>query len=223
ISDVHSNLLALTAVLEDMEERGVERIVSAGDVVGYNPFPNEVVSLFIKRDILSVMGNHDWAIVNDDYSNLNWLSTATDPWNRERLTQEHLEWLGKLPESLYLELEMLTMRVFHGGPSHIDQRIWHSEWGQQDMDRLDSHLLMVGHTHIPFVKSFSDGGGAFNPGSVGQPRDKNPLASYGILTVNDEKWKYENIRIPYDIDSVKYQFVKEGLPVDGFARLYGGE
>jgi len=114
IADIHSNLPALSAVLEHMD---VDTILCAGDVVGYYPYPNEVIEIVKKYKIASIRGNHDVAVVTGDTSWFNPLAASAVEWTRNNISPENMTFLKKLPEKLTFG----DIAVFHGSPSNPDE------------------------------------------------------------------------------------------------------
>ncbi len=214
IADVHSNLPALEAVLAEV---GDLQVYSCGDVVGYNPFPNETINLFRRRGITGVMGNHDYAVVKGDVSKLNTSAATVAKWTKDVLTTPNLEYLASLPESYSGK----GFTIYHGSPrNRLLEYVFPVSLEKLDFSSLDTEVLVLGHTHVPFVSNLKSVL-VFNPGSTGQPRDSDPQAPYAILDV--EKKKVTLKRAAYDIDRVAEEIRKNGLPESLAERLYRGE
>jgi putative phosphoesterase len=209
ISDVHANLIALAAVLEDMNGRGVERIISAGDVVGYYPYPNETVALFRERDVLSIQGNHDRAVITANVLSFNPAAGDAVTWTASQLRPASLAYLRGLPRHLALRIEEVRIAVFHGKPADDDHYLYEDECRENLLGQSRSDLLVLGHTHVPFIKRYPSGT-VVNPGSVGQPRDGDPEASYALFDTTTRKTI--NRRVAYDIDEVAARTRTAGLP-----------
>ncbi len=227
ISDVHSNLHALMAVLEEIEKRNPESIFSLGDLVGYNAFPNEVLDIITERSIPSIMGNHD--IVCCGLENPIWFNSAAriaSLWTRKKLSEEKKRYLCSLPND-----QMIREKVFavHGSPVSRDDYIMDLMDALNSFQHLPDKSIQVclfGHSHIPAV--FSDRGASeesagpgkhnlgtrnrhfLNPGSVGQPRDGDPRASFAVL--DTEEPSFEIIRVAYDVQAAAQAVLKAGLP-----------
>ncbi len=217
ISDVHGNLVALTEVLDRLNDCDV--IYCAGDVVGYYPFPNEVIELFIKEEIKSVMGNHDYAVANNDFSGFNPYAEEAGRWTREHLEREYLKWLSELP----IKIETEWFNIYHGAPADdelaFEVYIFPEDPMIEEFVRTLKVNLVVGHTHIQFLRYFGD---LFflNPGSVGQPRDGDSRAAFAILDTEASKVILK--RVKYNIEEVCDAVMKEGLPEFLCFRLYEG-
>ncbi|HUO10619.1 MAG TPA: metallophosphoesterase family protein [Phycisphaerae bacterium] len=206
ISDIHANLEALTAVLADIDARGIKRIICLGDVVGYGPNPLECIDLVSTRCEFSLMGNHDFAIFFEPF-NFNTAAENAAFWTRQQfendpdISRRNRRWkyLGSMPTRMSNE----RFVCFHGSPRKpINEYVFPDDIYTAPtkmaaiFDRFE-HLCFVGHTHVPGVfipdpdfyspeelnnrYTITDERAMINVGSVGQPRDRNPDASYVIL------------------------------------------
>lgn len=215
IADIHSNLSALEAVLEEV---GHLPIYCAGDVVGYNPFPNEVVTLLKERMAVSILGNHDQAVISGDTSWFNPIAADAIAWTAGELTPGSRDYLRTLPKTYENAIYMV-----HGSPkSPLEEYVYGDAPDYQLLEMFDHtrrDIIVLGHTHVPFIKRLA-GRLVFNPGSVGQPRDGDPRASCAVL--DTEEKEVEIIRVEYDIDAVARAILDRGLPQPLAMRLYGG-
>ncbi len=217
ISDIHGNLPAFKAVLSDIPH--VDTILCAGDLVGYNPYPNEVIDEIKLRGVISIRGNHDRAVIYDDYSNMNEYAALAAIWTRRNLTKENLNFLLSLKDSLVLEIEGKKIAIHHGAPFDEDYYVY-PEYADEELLEYDNpDLLILGHTHIPFIKRFGERY-IINPGSVGQPRDGDPRASYILADLKNMKFELRRVR--YEIDEVVEKIREENLPIFLGERLYYG-
>ncbi|MBI5116779.1 metallophosphoesterase family protein [Candidatus Poribacteria bacterium] len=227
ISDIHSNLHALMAVLEEIGKQKADSIFSLGDLVGYNAFPSEVLDIIFQRNIPSIMGNHD--IVCCGLENPIWFNPSAREaslWTRKRLSEEKKRYLCNLHNEKMIHDRIYTV---HGSPMSRDDYI---------MDLMDAlncfqhlpdksiRICLYGHTHLPAI--YSDHGPShdcthagkhslsirdryfINPGSVGQPRDGDPRASFAMLDL--EETTIEIIRVEYDVTAAMKAVLKAGLP-----------
>ncbi|AGB05074.1 phosphoesterase, MJ0936 family [Aciduliprofundum sp. MAR08-339] len=217
ISDIHGNLPALKVVLEEIGE--ADLILCAGDVVGYNPWPNEVIWEIRKRDIQCIRGNHDRAVIYDDYSRFNTYAAMAGAWTRSVLTRVNLEYLYSLKDSMLVEYEGRRIAVHHGAPFDEDYYVYPEDAGESLLRYENPDMLVLGHTHVPFVKKFENGV-IINPGSVGQPRDGDPRASFAIVDLDNGV--YEIRRVEYPIDEVYNAIIENDLPPILGERLYLG-
>jgi putative phosphoesterase len=215
IADVHANLPAFEAVLEDI---GGLEIFSCGDIVGYNPFPNETLEIFSKRGIAGIIGNHDQALLIGDTGWFNASAAQSINWSRDRVSNKNRGYLQSLPEIFQNE----KFKAVHGSPRNLLYEYVFPECPEETLSSFlkDTDVLVLGHTHIPFIKQMKKGL-VFNPGSVGQPRDGDHRASYAIY--DPEKGKVNIKRVSYDIDRVAKEIEKKGLTGDLAERLYKGE
>jgi len=214
IADVHANLPALEAVLA--ETQGLE-VFCCGDLVGYTAFPNETVELIRNLGIKCIMGNHDYAVATGDFTRLNDSAKKAAIWTAKVLSEDNLKFLANLPKS-YVGTRFTA---FHGSPrdplfdyifQNVSDEILSSFLGT-------ASTLILGHTHLSFIRKIG-GKIIFNPGSVGQPRDRDPRASYAILDTKDNEAVIK--RASYDIDSVVKEIRRHKLPVEFAKRLLQG-
>lgn len=233
ISDIHSNLHALTAVLERIEEIGVDASYCLGDIVGYGARPVECLQLIRDKEIPSVQGNHD-ALVADGSQSLefNIYSLAAVEHNRELLDAEALQWLGDLPAARNLPGEakdaMCAGKFVHGAPDDRDRYLIYLDDLQEASEGLMKSegpgVCFFGHTHHPVifdghhferaqVGSYplrANERNLVNPGSVGQPRDNDPRASFLWW---DRKEHTINIeRVEYDVEASRQEIFDADLP-----------
>ncbi len=238
ISDIHANLTAFHAVLQHAE--AFDRVWCLGDVVGYGPDPNGCIEkLKSLPDLKCVRGNHDAAILGEiDIKAFNDEARKSLEWLESRLTSRNRRWLEALPERI--EVDGITLA--HGSPRNpVWEYVMELGIAQRNMDAFDTRICLVGHTHIPSI--FTMNGGTpettqlhiaqpddhfiverksiMNPGSVGQPRDHNPNASYLIYDDDQEKpWVYH--RAAYDVEEVQKRIIAAGLPHRHATRLEVG-
>lgn len=211
ISDIHSNLPALEATLEDIKSRGVEDIYCLGDLVGYHCFPNEVIELLKKEGVISIKGNHDDAIVMENFDRER---EADFPlyWNSDNLTEVNREYLSELPLNMTIEAEGVSIKIVHGSPASLIEYIREgSPEADQYITEMDTDILICGHTHIPYIVK-KNGKTLLNSGSVGKPKFGKPEASYTLLTVDKGSYKPETISLPYDVESITGELRRLNFP-----------
>ena len=213
VSDVHGNLPALETVLGEMPP--VDRLLCAGDVVGYNPWPGECVDRLRERSVPTVAGNHDRAVFTDRLR-MNHMANAGVEYTRENLSDEQRAWLRGLP----VERTVLDgrVKVVHGHPDDPDRYTYPEEFSGAMLGEAD--VLVLGHTHVQAHRTF-DAGVVVNPGSVGQPRDGDPRAAYAVVDLDGEP-TVEAHRVAYDIDRVVERVEAVGLPSRIGTRLREG-
>jgi putative phosphoesterase len=220
VSDIHGNRIALEAVLDDMPS--VDRLVCAGDVVGYNPWPADCVATVRERSVPTVMGNHDRAVAQDSAFRFNAMAKAGVDHARESLDDDALSWLDGLPEARTVADG--RVKLVHGHPEDPDRYTYPEEFSPRMLG--DEALLVTGHTHVQDHRVF-DEGVVMNPGSVGQPRDGDPRAGYAVVNLSEEQGDdavtVEERRVEYDIDAVIEAVETAGLPTRIGTRLLEGQ
>ena len=226
LSDVHGNLEAFRAVAQDLRNQGAERVAFLGDVVGYGADPNECQALLRELTEWVVAGNHDYAAVGlTDIESFNPQAQAAILWTRERLSSENIAHLRKLP--LFHQNDGITL--VHASPNEPGEWNYIQTYpeAEEGFRTMTGDLAFVGHSHRPMILAKEGGGGVkvldheeatleegvryiINVGSVGQPRDGNPHAAYGLY--DDGSRKYILKRVPYDVQAAKEKIIKAGLP-----------
>ena len=204
ISDIHSNYEALQSVLTHLTKRGVEKILCAGDLVGYNNKPNEVVSEAMKRNILSVKGNHDRAVAENDNFMGNSVAQKGLKHNNKVITSDNRSFLQDLPQQRRLDVDGTDIYLVHGSPMNpLTEYVYEEDvdtyFLEKNFVKAYPDVLIMGHTHKPFIEKV-DGITILNPGSVGQPRDGNPKSSFAILDTEDVNVSFR--RVSYNVDKV---------------------
>lgn len=240
ISDIHGNMPALEQVISHAGV--VDQVWCLGDIVGYGPQPNECVD-FIRQlnPAISIMGNHDAAAVGLlSLSAFNYEARISSQWTSSVLSQENSEYIKFLPQQVVVNHATLV----HGTPSNpLWEYMLDSYTAQKSFSLIKTQLCLVGHTHIPGIfhlnqnlKSVNwvpaDSKYPFvisaekrmiiNPGSVGQPRDHDNRASYGILSVGKENKTWQNFRVSYDYLAVQTEIFRKRLPHNHGDRLTDG-
>jgi putative phosphoesterase len=219
ISDVHSNLHALKKVLEDVDDQGADVIICAGDLVGYYPFPNEVVRELKQRGAICIAGNHDRACVNLDTFNMNPMAANAIFWTAKHISEESMTYLKRLRPSATLNLGGTVAAMFHGSPRTDDEYVFEEDANAELLHMAKAQIIISGHTHVPYVKRLTEGV-LVNPGSVGQPRDGDPRASYLIYEEREDK--FELRRIDYPVEEAAKAVASAGLPDFLGERLLSG-
>lgn len=214
ISDLHGNKVALDAVLGDMPP--VERVVCAGDIVGYNPWHADCLEYIREAGIPTVMGNHDRAAAGQSAFGFSSMAGAGIRHAREQLSEEQIAWLAALIDSRYVCDDRI--RIVHGHPGNPDKYTYPGQYTSRLLG--DEDVLVMGHTHIQADKQFEDGI-VLNPGSVGQPRDGDPRAAYAVLDLAE--MTVEQRRVEYDIEQVQVAIREAELPERLATRLAKGQ
>ena len=237
ISDVHANITALEAVLADAGN--VDEVWCLGDIAGYGPDPNECIErIHALPGLTCMMGNHDYAAIGDmalEVFNIDAKKALL--WQRGRLTDASKEFL----RTFYQEPRVCgSVTLVHGSPRDpIWEYIMNTLVARINLDFFGTPWCLVGHSHFQAVFQFHPEtddmsiqvpGSAenyvlkeraiLNPGSVGQPRDRDPRAAYAIINPEAKIW--EPHRVAYDIKSVQKRILDAGLPPRHAERLAGG-
>lgn len=223
ISDVHSNLEALEAVLDEV---GKLRVFCAGDIVGYGGSPNEVVRLLRGVGATCVLGNHDVASLSGDVGEFNPRAAMAAVWTSEHLSDESRAFLESLPRDVKAEVGGKSVYMVHGSP---DDNMWeyvtpstHADLFDYYLQKVNSDVMVLGHTHMAFQWRGEGGGLVFNPGSVGQPRSGDKRASYAILSVEDGRAEVEARQVEYDVERAAKKILSSGLPPSLATQLLSG-
>ena len=237
VSDIHSNLEALRAVLEDAEDKGgFEEVWCLGDIVGYGPDPGPVIELLRRNELVCVVGNHDLAAVKllstEDF---NYNARFAAQWTANMLTSQDSLFLSSLPEVDRRQ----DFTMVHGSLRRpVMEYLISTEAAGATFRLLQSPLCLVGHSHIPFVCREADPTCSFeplhegvplrlgkdrliiNPGGVGQPRDGDPRPSYVLY--DGEQGTVTRHRVSYEIATTQEKMRSAGLPQPLIDRLSFG-
>ncbi len=229
LSDIHSNIEALEAVLAAAEMESPDKYILLGDIVGYGASPNAVTETVRSlKPLAGIRGNHDKVVTEvDEGENFRGYAREAALWTRERLSIANRDFLQRLvqgPESIDQEI-----LISHGSPHDEDFYILTEMDATAVLVSSQYQLTFFGHTHIPFVGCLLDGSRLeaqyaaktedfkllkdrrylINPGSVGQPRDENPHASFAILDTDANVLTVH--RIPYNIQKAQRKIREAGL------------
>ena len=236
-SDVHGNLEALTAVLKFAKRHRVDQYVCLGDLVGYGASPNETIQKIQALKPLTVIrGNHDKAVVGQDsMETFNPIAAAAIQWTKSRILKKNLEFLARLPKgplTIGDEIE-----ICHGAPFDEDFYIFGEYDAIEAFEYLPFPLSFFGHTHFPVIysKHGDQVAGRFlsgpvnllkiekgvsyliNPGSVGQPRDRNPRAAFAVYDRELRQVRFH--RVEYEIAEAQKKILQAELPAALAERL----
>jgi len=236
LSDVHGNLEALQAVIADLRREGAERIAFLGDAVGYGANPNECLLLLRERTEWMVAGNHDYGAVGlTDVSYFNPTAKAAILWTGKRLSPESRAYLRGLP----LLRKVAGITFVHATPHAPGEwnYIFTFPEAEEAFRAMGGDLAFIGHSHSPLILTGKRDGKVtlyeeeeatleqgiryiINVGSVGQPRDGNPNAAYGVYDEAGKKYLLK--RVPYDIQTAQKKIISAGLPRSLAQRLSEG-
>ena len=215
LSDIHSNLEALTVALEEIERCGVDRLICLGDIVGYGANPVECLELVQSKTSDIILGNHDAAAANiQDLAYFNDFARAAALWTMSIISDEQKEFIRSLP----YEIKENDLHLVHGTPGEPER--WHYIFSEYDassqFDAIDGRICLVGHSHVPGdyrEKNPVENAPAkriINIGSVGQPRDRDPRLCFVIYDTETDEVEF--IRQEYDIEAAAGKIRRAGLP-----------
>jgi len=237
LSDIHANIDAFDTVLAHAEGRW-DRVLVLGDLVGYGAEPNAVVDRVkaLSPEVV-IRGNHDKAACGlDDGSQFNHVARAAAMWTGGVLTPDNIAYLRALPMGP-IPIDALT-EICHGAPFDEDHYIFDGGDARMAMQAAERPLCLYGHTHLPaifkVVEGILDGeapdgdrevvvplqrGARYliNVGSIGQPRDGDPRAGYGVL--DDEAREVRLFRVPYPVEKAQHRILSAHLPASLANRL----
>lgn len=227
LSDVHGNLPALEAVLDDAAHNAADELWYCGDFVGYAPFPNEVVQKLREANAVSIIGNYDLKVLAFAQKQERWKGKKPPEkyvafqWNYEHLSQEARAYLESLPQQAEVQVNGFAVLLVHGSPDSVEEHLG-SQTPEQRFEELAEKagvdLLACGHSHEAFVKRVKQTW-FVNPGSVGRPEGGDWRASYAMLEFVGGDLKVEHRRVGYDLDRVVRAIQAAGLP-DSFADVF---
>ncbi|MDD4876246.1 MAG: metallophosphoesterase family protein [Dehalococcoidales bacterium] len=238
IADIHANLAAFKAVLNDIERQGgVEELWCLGDIVGYGPDPSQCIELLRQYKHVCVIGNHDMAVIGKlNITELNPEAAVVCRWTEQQLSTEDIDYLGNLPSVI----EKDNFTLVHGSPRQpVREYLMSISGANENFSYFKTQFCLVGHSHIPALFRYRAddtclstplmpnikvilGKNRFiiNPGSVGQPRDNDPRASYAIY--DDGAEMIIPYRVRYDTSVTQDRMAQCNLPVRLVARLGKG-
>lgn len=240
LSDIHGNLVALNAVLKAAKEIGYDTVFCLGDLVGYGPKPDECVTRIRELPNVScVMGNHDAAVSGYiSIDSFNQDAQQSVHWGIDHVSAGNLQYLNHLPDLLVQD----GCTIVHGSPRNpIWEYILDSYTARMNYEFFETQFCFIGHSHQPIVFryrqmdgilpnwyipingeifEFSNERVIMNPGSVGQPRDRDPRASFGMFDMENLTWTVH--RVSYNIEKVQSQIQNAELPERNALRLTEG-
>lgn len=236
ISDIHANLVALQAVLKAAGK--VDAVWCLGDVVGYGPNPNECVELLREQPNLTcLLGNHDAACIGKmSVETFNHEARQAVEWTQSVLTLENREFLLDRPEVVIHG----NVTLAHGSPREpVFEYLLDVQSATENFAYFDNDFCFVGHSHLPIMFTSPNGitdtrlvfpppyttvqlkpRSIVNPGSVGQPRDRDPRAAFALY--DDVEYTWEHLRVDYDIQATQAAMRTVNLPERHIERLTSG-
>jgi predicted phosphodiesterase len=212
VSDIHANLAALTAVFARLDELEVSTVICLGDTAGYYDRINECCALLREREVFSIMGNHDRYLADDGLCARSKSATRSLQYQLGVVEPVHRDWLRSLSSGAVVDK---VLDVVHGGWNHrLEEYMTPSD--EYFLD-LSGPFFASGHTHVPVV--WTNGVKTYcNPGSVGQPRDGDPRASFAT-------WDHSSFqihRVEYDVRDTQRSMARAGFEPYFFENLARG-
>lgn len=230
VSDLHSNAAALRAVLSRIRRKKFDEIICLGDFVGYGAEPNQVLDLVraLRAKKLFIRGNHDRVAAGfEEGAGFNPPAREAALWTRGHLSGRNRRFLKELPVG---PVQLGDILLCHGSPYDEDEYVFTEMHAAQVLQLFPSPIIFYGHTHLPVIFSMDEQGLVWgslvrgeatyklqpghrymiNPGSVGQPRDRNPDASFALF--DSEKRTVQFFRVPYAVEKTHAAILKAGLP-----------
>ena len=230
VSDLHSNAEALRMVMNRVRRKKFDQVICLGDFVGYGAQPNQVLDTMrtIKGPKLYIRGNHDRVAAGlDQAEGFNTVAKTAAFWTRDHLSARNRHFLEKLPLG---PLELEGVLICHGAPHDEDEYVFHEGHARDIFAASTAPFILYGHTHLPVIFSIDrmhrvhgvavrddvvvrldrEHRYLINPGSVGQPRDRNPAASFVIF--DSKRLTVQFFRVPYDVAKTQASIIKAGLP-----------
>jgi len=221
IADVHSNLEALNAVLNKIRALDIKEVYCLGDLTGYGADPAACIKAVRALSMRTVLGNHDYSAAT--LRNIEWFNPAARAavvWTHGILNEGEKEYLANLPKVKVLNLLGKQLLLVHGSPRNpLYEYVYEEDVESIIKENMHYDVIAMAHTHIPFVKK-TGRSLIINCGSVGQPRDRNPKASFAVLDL--VKTEAEIIRVAYDVERAAKKIVEAGLPDFLAKRLFLG-
>jgi putative phosphoesterase len=218
LSDIHGNLTALNAVLNDIKDLGINKYIIAGDHICDCPEPNEVLEKVKSLNGYIIKGNREEYVLNyhkgmhDEWNK--YKQKASVVWTHNTMDKDNIKYIEELPEQLSISLpQMDTIRVVHGSPFAMREDLFPDKYPERlekALNTINESVLICGHTHESWSK-VSHNKLVVNPGSVGVPFNKSKCAEYAVLTWEVNKWTASHHKVKYDLKELEDVFYESGL------------
>ena len=242
LSDIHSNVEALEACIQRAKQAGYDGVLCCGDLVGYGPNPIEAIDIMRSLNALTIRGNHDRVAAGlDEAAQFNPHARRAIYWTRAILPDSYRDYLASLPVGPWDINE--AAQLVHGAITDEDDYIFTEADADENLPLAEKHLTFFGHSHFPVVFSADGAGNSVvatsyefdefiavkcggdkklfvNPGSVGQPRDGDPRASFAIW--DQDRARIEFYRVEYDLGVTQQKMREAQLPAYLIERLAHG-
>jgi len=221
VADIHANLPAFQAVFADIRSRGIKTIWNLGDMIGYAPFPEKTVRLLRRQGVISVVGNYDQKVLAFSGNKNRWQASKSAPkyfsfcWTAKNISAATRQYLRRLPAEMKIKFAGKNFLLVHGSPQSNEEAL-SSDTSAVRLRRLAAgcraDVILCGHSHRYFSRKIK-GVWFANPGSVGRPFDRDPRASYMIVTVNAHGPDFQNQRVAYPVKQTVSRMRKLKFPL----------
>lgn len=227
IGDIHSNIYALEKVLEDIRDKDADFILCTGDLVGYSPFPNEVIDLLRKSNVLSVQGNYDKAVGNSeilcgcDYKEEKELEMAglSMMFTNMEITDKNRIYLKEMPTELRLKTGESQILLVHGSHRKNNEYLFEDSMEVDEVTKeIPEDILICGHTHKPYYRVIN-GKHVINPGSAGKPKHGTPDAIYVLVDISGKNISAHILEVPYDVEKAAAAIEENEILPNDFADM----
>jgi putative phosphoesterase len=197
IADIHANRVALRAVFDVLQS--VDLLLCAGDLTGYYTDPNGVISDLLDQSVQFIVGNHDWYLDNPPNAPNQVLRQSIE-FTRSQLLLEYRRLLANTRSQLRLEADGIQIAMYHGSPwDPLEEYVYPDYPHFERFVEIDADVIVLGHTHYPMIREIC-GRLLINPGSCGQPRDRDLRASCAVL--DTQTVAAQIVRVDYDVEQV---------------------
>ncbi|WP_425801867.1 metallophosphoesterase family protein [Desulfitobacterium sp. Sab5] len=232
ISDIHANITALEAVLEDIEEQKADLVYCLGDLVGYAPFPNEVIKLIQEKNIPTVMGNYDDGIGYNRFicgcsykdAEAEALGHRSIAWTKKHTSEENKSFLRNLPKEIRIDLSGKKLLLVHGSPNRLNEYVTEEipeDYASELIALAGTDILICGHTHYPFYMVL-DNKLLINAGSVGRPKHGDPHALYTLISIATNV-SVDFRKVSYDYEAIAKAIEASELPNEFAENIRAGK
>ncbi len=220
LSDIHSNFFALEAVMNEFDQYKIDKVIVLGDIFGYYPWANETYELLLPYldNSFIIKGNHDQLLLELESPSPEPSYWAAAKQNESELKIKNpsaIEWVRNLPLEITVTINQRHIYMFHGTPENkVEGRYYPDDQADYLWLPKQDEVILLGHTHYSIYKKTKVNGIIINPGSVGQPRDGNPMPSWGILNTLDfdfqiKRTNYDNFKAMDELE--KRQWDKRAI------------
>lgn len=228
VGDIHGNKYALESVLAHIGNKDVDFIVSTGDLVGYMPYPNEVIDMIRSNKIIAVQGNHDRVIAESGNISLEELNNmtvqdihknASSAYTNWCINDANREFLKSMCAELVLKIGDKTIMIVHGSPFRIDEYLYDNEKYLMDISKhVKADIIICGHTHIPYFTKVNEKY-FVNAGSVGKPKHGDSRSTYVIVDVDKVTVTCSIEKVEYDVSRIVRDIEENPMISDGLVEM----